>query len=97
MSDPAPKYEDVSHTLANLRNAMSTPQSMGRTLIDHVLTVAANQSERRGDAMVMPAEITVTPLKSRVRAGISSCFHLGVSIGGHEVVGGDFCYVVHEI
>ena len=97
MSAPAPRNLEISQTLINLRDSLRTPESMGRTLIEHVLTVAATQSERRGDAMVMPAEITVTPLKSRVRAGISSCFHLGVSIGGHEVVGGDFCYVVHEI
>ena len=94
MSAPAPRNLEISQTLINLRDSLRTPESMGRTLIEHVLTVAPTESKRRGDTMVLPAEITVTPL---VRSGINNCFHLGISIGGHEVVGGDLCYSIHEI
>lgn len=107
MSTAAPPDEpNVNEALAadlvRVRNAVTTPEAVGRALTYFVLTEAVKQGKQvDSNTFELPMTVTTTVERPATDSGgmhsttTETCVHHSISLLGHEVVAWTTCHTTH--
>jgi hypothetical protein len=94
--------EALAADLIGLRNALTTPEAVGRALTYFVLTETVRRGKQiDANTIELPMTITTTIDRPATHSDSShsttteTCVHHAISLFGHEVVGWSECHTTH--
>ena len=97
-----PTNEALAADLVRLRNALTTPEAVGRALTYFVLTEAVTRGKQiDANTFELPMTVTTTVERPATDSGgthettTETCVHHSISLLGHEVVAWTTCHTTH--
>ena len=84
--------EALAADLVSLRNSLNTPETVGRTLANFVLTEAVTRGTQvDATTFELPMVVTTKIERQDTDSTTTVCTHHGISVLGTEVIGWDSC------